>query len=71
MDSEEVLLLTATDVAQLLGVTKRTIMAYKARRILPYYQLGRVLRFKMSDVLAHIEENMIVSPIKKEGSWHS
>jgi len=52
-------LLTATEVAQILGVTKRTVMTYKANGTLPYYQRGRVLRFRPADVEKHIEENMV------------
>ena len=49
--------LTMADVAKLLGVTKRTIATFKERNLIPYYQVGRVVRFKLEDVLAHIEKN--------------
>ena len=51
-------LITAAEVANYLGVTKRTIMNYKAEGLLPYYQVGRVLRFRKKDVEAHIEMNI-------------
>ena len=52
-------LLTAAEVANILGVTKRTVMTYKAKGNLAYYQVGRVLRFRQSDIDKHIEENMV------------
>jgi excisionase family DNA binding protein len=54
-------LLKAIEVAEILGVTKRTVMSYKANGTLPYYQVGRVLRFRLADVEKHIEENMVQS----------
>lgn len=52
-------LLTAAEVAEILKVTVRTVMNYKGKNIIPYYQVGRVLRFRLSDILEHIEENTI------------
>jgi excisionase family DNA binding protein len=52
-------LMTATEVAEILGVTKRTVMTYKANGTLPFYQNGRVLRFRPADVEKHIEEFMV------------
>ncbi len=52
-------LLTAMEVAEYLGVTKRTVMTYKKKGILPYYQVGRVLRFRREDVYNHIENNLM------------
>jgi hypothetical protein len=42
-------------------------MNYKAKQLIPYYQFGRTLRFRMSDVQAHIEENIIANPLN---SWN-
>jgi len=52
---KDVKFLSMADVANLLGVTKRTVATYKERNAIPYYQYGRVVRFKLEDVLAHIE----------------
>jgi excisionase family DNA binding protein len=59
LELKEDQLLTASDVARILKVTVRTIMTYKANRTLPYYQVGRVLRFRSADVEKHIEDNMV------------
>ncbi len=51
-------LLTVAEVAKILKVTVRTVMNYKAQGLLPYYQVGRVLRFRQSDLDKHIEMNI-------------
>jgi excisionase family DNA binding protein len=61
LDSKKDQLLTATNVAEILNVTKRTVMTYKANGTLPYYQVGRVLRFRSEDIQKHIEDNMVQS----------
>lgn len=62
-------LLSINHVAEMLGVSKRTVASYKAKGLLPYYQVGRVLRFKLEDVQNHIAENTISGKsIKKEVS---
>ena len=62
LENEANQLLTATEVAAILKVTVRTVMNYKAKKLIPYYQVGRVLRFKEGDVQAHIEQNTITNP---------
>jgi excisionase family DNA binding protein len=59
LDSKKDQLLTATNVAEILNVTKRTVMTYKANGTLSYYQVGRVLRFRSEDIQKHIEDNMV------------
>lgn len=49
--------LSVKEVAKLLKVTTRTVADYKKKGFIPYYQFGRVVRFRESDVLAHIEKN--------------
>lgn len=67
-DLHEDQLLTAAEVAAILQVTVRTVMNYKANNLIPYYQVGRVLRFRMSDLQAHIQENTIANPVN---SWNN
>jgi excisionase family DNA binding protein len=67
LELKEDQLLTASDVARILKVTVRTVMNYKAKQLIPYYQFGRTLRFRMSDVQAHIQENIIANPLN---SWN-
>lgn len=52
-------LLNMAEVASLLGVTTRTVATYKQRGVIPYYQFGRVVRFKHEDVVAHIESHTL------------
>lgn len=52
-------LLSISEVASLIGVTTRTIATYKQRGAIPYYQYGRVVRFNLEDVLAHIESHTL------------
>jgi len=66
-DLQEDQLLTAAEVAAILKVTVRTVMNYKAKKLIPYYQVGRVLRFRLSDVKGHIQENIIANPLN---SWN-
>lgn len=58
-DLQEDQLLTAAEVAEILKVTVRTVMNYKAKKLIRYCQIGRALRFKTSDVQAFIESFMV------------
>lgn len=52
-------LLTQQHVAAYLGVTTRTIATYKAQGLLPYVQIGRLIRFRYEDIRAFIAEYMV------------
>ncbi len=41
-------------VAEAFGVSKRTIDAWMARGLIPYYRLHRTIRFRLSDIEAHL-----------------
>jgi excisionase family DNA binding protein len=43
-------ILTAGDVASLLGIPKRSVYDYAARGLIPSVRLGRHVRFLRSDV---------------------
>jgi excisionase family DNA binding protein len=43
------------ELANYLKVTKATIHAYKNRKVFPYYQTGRTVFFKKSEVDAALE----------------
>jgi excisionase family DNA binding protein len=49
--------LDTKQVAQLIGVTTRTIQNYRDQGMLPFSQIGRVIRYRASDIqdflLAH------------------
>ncbi len=42
--------LDTKQVAKLIGVTTRTIQNYRDRGMLPYSQIGRVIRYRASDI---------------------
>ena len=54
---------TITDLAAYLKCTKATIHAYKKRGIFPYYQTGRTVYFKKSEVDRALE----VGKLNKRG----
>jgi excisionase family DNA binding protein len=47
-------------VALMFGATERTIESYTARGILPFYRLGRTVRFHFDDIRNHLAENFKV-----------
>ena len=52
-------LMTSGAVAEFLGVTTRTLATYKAKGMLPFMQVGRVVRYRKSDVKAFVEAFMV------------
>jgi excisionase family DNA binding protein len=46
----ENLWLNTKDVAKLIGVTTRTIQNYRDQGMLPFSQIGRVIRYRASDI---------------------
>ena len=48
-------LVTRKQVAELLSVSVRTVDRWIARGELPYYKLGKVVRFKLSDIQERLE----------------
>jgi len=55
-------LLTVKDVAKLLSVAQSTVYSWVVSGDIPYYKLGKAIRFKEEDVLQWLElhrrENM-------------
>lgn len=47
--------LTSGDVAALLGVSLRTVVNLRRRRMLPYVRLARVVRFRRSQIEQALE----------------
>jgi len=42
-------------VALRLNITVRTVDNWMARRIVPYYKMGRCVRFRWSEIEAHLQ----------------
>jgi excisionase family DNA binding protein len=54
---EEVISLNKQEVAKMLRVAPRTIDDWMKRGLLPYYKIGRTVRFKLREVQRHLEFN--------------
>lgn len=58
--------LDTKEVAKLIGVTTRTIQNYRDQGMLPFSQIGRVIRYRASDIQAFLME-YYVQPSNWEG----
>jgi len=47
-------LLTKPDVAHYFGVTTRTLEIWMREGRIPFFRIGRSVRFRLEDVLAHL-----------------
>jgi excisionase family DNA binding protein len=54
-------LLRKDQIAEWLQVTTRTIDDYMRKGLLPFYKIGRTVRFKLADVDAHLKDNCLVA----------
>lgn len=56
------------EVSKRLRMQPRTVDAWMRRGLLPYYKLGRVVRFKWSEVEVHLAEQCrVVRELTKAG----
>ncbi|HNW08038.1 MAG TPA: hypothetical protein PK202_14260 [Verrucomicrobiota bacterium] len=56
------------EVGKRLRMQPRTVDAWMRRGLLPYYKLGRVVRFKWSEVECHLSERCrVVRELTKAG----
>ncbi|WP_422850844.1 helix-turn-helix domain-containing protein [Bifidobacterium pseudolongum] len=56
-------LMTATQVARILGVSTETLRKWRARRMcLPYVRVGRHIRYRAADVAAFVERGRSCPP---------
>jgi predicted DNA-binding transcriptional regulator AlpA len=59
-------LLTEVQVGQLLGLSIRTLQAWRVRRAGPLFvQVGRAIRYRRSDLVSWIDANTIGSPTRQ------
>ena len=54
-------LLNKKQVAELLNVTPRCVDGWMSRGLLPYYKIGRSVRFRAGDVVRHLDETALVA----------
>jgi predicted DNA-binding transcriptional regulator AlpA len=60
-------LLTETQVAEILNLSIRTLQSWRVRRAGPkYVQAGRAVRYRRRDVIAWIDVNTIGSPTGRQ-----
>jgi excisionase family DNA binding protein len=52
--------LKAVDIAQRFGVTRKTVFAWVAQGIVPYYKVGRLVFFAPADIESMLERNRYV-----------
>jgi excisionase family DNA binding protein len=52
-------LLTKKEAAQVLGVTERWVKRAVALRYFPIHHMGRLVRIRLSDLQAYIEQNRL------------
>ena len=55
----ELELVTEEELSQLLKVTPRHLYNWRARGVIPYFKLGRVVRYRVGEVLAALEKRRI------------
>ena len=60
--------LSGDEVCYLLGISKRTLQSYRDRRMIPYYQIGRKILYKMFDVEDLLEQHHIRANYQKGGA---
>ena len=53
--NESLRLLNTKELAEVLGVSERTIRAFVLERRIPYIKVGRCVRFKLDDVMRTFE----------------
>jgi putative molybdopterin biosynthesis protein len=46
---------TSTELAKLLKITQRTVYRLMERGVLPYYEIGRVKRFRKKEVEEYLQ----------------
>jgi excisionase family DNA binding protein len=63
---EDKFILTSEEAAEFLGVSLRTIRYWVATRRIPYFHLGRFIRFKPADLTAFLESGR-VDPLSTDG----
>jgi hypothetical protein len=60
-------LLTETQVAEILNLSIRTLQMWRVRRAGPkYVQVGRAVRYRRRDLIAWIDANTIGSPTGRQ-----
>lgn len=57
--------LNVQQAASFLGVSSDTIYSWTMKKTIPFYKMGRLVRFKKSDLINHME-SLRVEPCKND-----
>ena len=49
--------LAKPEAARLFGVSPRTLDSWMSRRLVPFYRIGRTIRFDPDDIQKHLQGN--------------
>jgi len=60
--------LTGDEVCHILGISKRTLQNYRDQRKIPFYQIGRKIYYKATDVDDLLERHHIKSLYQMGGA---
>ncbi len=58
--------LSSEEVCHLLMISKRTLMSYRSRGILPFAQIGRKIYYKASDIDDYLDQHYIKAHYQAE-----
>jgi len=59
--------LTIEDVIRILNVSRRTLQSYRDKRLIPYYQVGRKILFKNTDIDDFLERHHVKARYQQKG----
>lgn len=67
IDGSKDKMMTINELAEFLSVSRHTIYGWTSMRSLPYYKLGRTVRFRKKDIEAWLEKQKVEQYRIKEG----
>jgi len=53
--------LNSKQTAAALHISVKTLQNWQAKRLIPYFKIGRSVRFKLADVQAHLNSKCLVA----------
>ena len=62
-------MMTIEELAEFLSISRYTLYNWTSTRNLPFYKIGRTVRFRMKDIEAWLEKQKVEQSRIKEGHW--
>lgn len=58
-----------TQAAEFLGVKPQTLRAWRSRNTvhIPFFRIGRAVRYRISDLQAYVDKQMVTGGIRTSG----